>query len=639
MSMMQACEEYGKARKAAMKQYRAFTSAGSSPYPAVLDEILPNTTIIGEQSLGLVEVPLEMIVGTKTNNRKTAFTRDFLPLLPEKSEFASKWAQLYDAHMEEGIRDPILAYEFMNHFYVQEGNKRVSVLKYVDATSITANVTRILPARSDEKENKLYYEFLAFYELTQMNSIWFSEPGSYLKLLTALGKKPKEPWTDQEKSDLTSLFFHFSTIYRTIGKNNLPLSPSDAFLIYLSIFEYDTLKNKSANELKQSIQKIWKEFIPTDPAESIEHRMDPEETEPTLLQKLIPSTHAKLKIAFLYDKSIRHSSWLFGHELGRLHLLESHPDQVMTTTYENVTPGEMADQVLEEAIQRGNSVIFTTTPTLIQSSLKAAINHPEVKILNCSQNFSYRSIRTYYARVYEAKFLLGLIAGALAPTDLITYEADYPIFGTTSNINAFALGAQMVNPNIKIYLTWSCVKEETPIPKQENSYLISSRNMITPSGPGKHFGLYIQHPDGSIDNLATTILNWGKFYDQIVKSILTGTWKTEESKKKKSLNYWWGISSEMIDIVCSNKIPYGTKKMVDAFRSSICAGIFQPFDGIHYDQQGKPHGKADGQMSHEEIIAMDWLCNNVIGSIPALSDLKDEAKSIVLLQGIQEELT
>ena len=155
--MQTSMEEYTKARKAALKQYRSATLSGTSPYPAVLDDILSNTDTVGEQPLGLCEIPLDMIAGTKTSNRKTAFTRDFLPLLSEKTEFASKWAQLYNAHMEEGIRDPVKVYEFMNRYYVEEGNKRVTVLKYVNAASIYANIKRIVPARTEEKENKIYY--------------------------------------------------------------------------------------------------------------------------------------------------------------------------------------------------------------------------------------------------------------------------------------------------------------------------------------------------------------------------------------------------------------------------------------------------------------------------------------------------
>lgn len=452
-------EEYSKARKAAMKQYRSSTLSGTSPYPSVLDEILSYTETVGEQYLGTVEIPLELVVGTKTAGRKTAFTRDFLPLLGEKTEFASKWIQLYQSHMDEGIREPIKAYEFMNRFYVQEGNKRVSVLKYVDADSISASVTRIVPARTEEKENKVYYEFMAFYDLTGMNSIWFTEPGSYHKLLKLIGKSSGESWTSDEKSDLKSVYYYFSTLYEAMSRNAPPIPTGDAFLIYLTIFDYKEANGKSSYLLKQDLQKIWKEFVPASSDKSIEHLLEPQEVPTSFWNKLITPSPSKIKAAFIYDKPIHDSSWLFSHELGRLHLMESYSKQVMTTTYENVKPGEEADHVLEDAIKQGNTIIFTTTPTFIQASLKAAVEHPEVKILNCSLNFTYRSIRTYYARVYEAKFLLGLVAGLLSKEKEIAYVADYPIYGTMANINAFALGAQMMNPDIKIKLFWSCLKK------------------------------------------------------------------------------------------------------------------------------------------------------------------------------------
>ena len=68
-----------------------------------------------------------------------------MPILDPNSEFASKWMTLCTAQQEEGITDPIIAYEYMNKFYVLEGNKRVSVLKYYDAVSVMGQVTRILP--------------------------------------------------------------------------------------------------------------------------------------------------------------------------------------------------------------------------------------------------------------------------------------------------------------------------------------------------------------------------------------------------------------------------------------------------------------------------------------------------------------
>ena len=81
-----------------------------------------------------------------------------------------------------------------------------------------------------------------------------------------------------------------------------------------------------------------------------------------------------------------------------------------------------------------------------------------MRFLNCSVDQAYSSIRTYYGRIYEAKFITGAIAGAMAQNNRIGYIASYPIFGVPASINAFALGAQMTNPRAQIELRWSCVK-------------------------------------------------------------------------------------------------------------------------------------------------------------------------------------
>lgn len=133
-----ALYDYTGALRQGRKQYQASVAKGEYPYLPVLDDILANADIVSEVNLGLIDVPLSKIVGTKTKGRTEAFAGNFMPLLEEKTEFGAKWARVYDYQIEEGIHDPILAYEFMNRYYVQEGNKRVSVLKYVNAYSVPA---------------------------------------------------------------------------------------------------------------------------------------------------------------------------------------------------------------------------------------------------------------------------------------------------------------------------------------------------------------------------------------------------------------------------------------------------------------------------------------------------------------------
>ena len=96
-----------------------------------------------------------------------------MPILRENTEFAYKWATLSQSHINEGIRDPIKAYEYMNKFYVEEGNKRVSVMKFFGAISIPGTVTRILPKKTNDKNVKVYYEFVNFYRVSKVNYITF----------------------------------------------------------------------------------------------------------------------------------------------------------------------------------------------------------------------------------------------------------------------------------------------------------------------------------------------------------------------------------------------------------------------------------------------------------------------------------
>ena len=217
-------EDYKNALKSGQRAYRACVARGQSPYLAVLDDILVNVNIVAQEPLGLVEIPAESIVGTKTSGRHTAFAPNFMPLLEPDTEFAGKWSNLCDAHLEEGIHTPIIAYEFLNKFYVQEGNKRVSVLKYFDAVRIAGTVTRLVPERNDSLENRIYYEFLDFYKLSKVNDVHFSRLGGYAKLQTLVCKASGESWTDDDRLSFSAFYTMFRQQFLALGGGGLNLT-------------------------------------------------------------------------------------------------------------------------------------------------------------------------------------------------------------------------------------------------------------------------------------------------------------------------------------------------------------------------------------------------------------------------------
>ena len=142
--------DYEKARRDGERAYRRAVMSGEYPYLTALDSMGQDMDKMAVRDLGVKEIPLDMIAGTRTVGRQNAFANNFMPLTEPGSEFALKWSSLYDSAVEEGIREPIKAYEYMNKFYVEEGNKRVSVSKYIGYVSIPGNVMRILPPRTSE---------------------------------------------------------------------------------------------------------------------------------------------------------------------------------------------------------------------------------------------------------------------------------------------------------------------------------------------------------------------------------------------------------------------------------------------------------------------------------------------------------
>ncbi|MCM1496901.1 MAG: BMP family ABC transporter substrate-binding protein [Clostridium sp.] len=636
-----AYEDYLKAQKMGLKAFKASTSRGQYPYLPVLDEILSHADIECEVKLGTINIPLSQVIGTSTAGRTRAFAANFMPLLDYGSEFSSKWSHLVDAQIDEGIHDAIKVYEYMNKYYVVEGNKRASVMKYFNSPSILADVTRKVPKRTDDLENRIYYEFMDFYRVSKINYIQFSKIGSFPKLVEFVGKNAGEVWTEDDCMDFSSFHTAFHKAFTEHGGRKLyGVTCGDALLFYLSLYPYKEAKEMHGSEIKKNLDKIWAEITLLSEDSSIELLMNPTEDKKIVNSVINKIRSTKKRVAFIYDKKPSSSGWIYSHELGRLHLQSIFGDEIETQSYiTNGVPDDI-EAVLEGICRDGFDIIFTVTPQLIKQSLKVASAHPNVKILNCTLNSSHSSVRTYYTRMYEAKFLTGIIAGAMCENDKIGYIADYPIYGIVANINAFALGAKMVNPNAKVYLTWSTTKQsntEKLFWDQQINY-ISAQDMITPEDDSKEFGLYTIH-GGERTNLAMSICHWGAFYVELINSILRGSWKVEESSDIKAINYWWGISAGVIDVICSKNVPPETDKLVSLMKRAISAGVFFPFSGPLTDQNGVIRCEKTDILKPEEIMTMDWLVDNIVGTIPVIDDLKDSAKPMVQLRGVETTTT
>ena len=641
---MQGENEYREALKMGQREVLAAPVKSESTTLPVLDNIISSDKVSAAIHIGVEQIPMNLIVGTKTEGRVNAFSPGFMPLLPEDTEFAAKWKSLYDSHINEGIRDPIKVYEYLHRYYVEEGNKRVSVLKYCGAYSIAADVTRIMPEQNDSDEVKLYLEYVEFNRRSKINFVEFSKKGSYRELLRAMNKSVDEQWTEDEQMEFSSVYYRFEKAYykKNRGEKLKTTTVGDALLSYIKVYGYTQLSEESSDDIESNLKKMWEEVALNEQNEAIELKTVPaeeKEKKPSVLSKVLPiAKPAKLKAAFVYDALPEKSGWVFDHETGRKYAQTALSEKVETVVY--ICDGENnCPKVLEQAISDGCTLIFTTSPRLLQPSLRAAVEHPDIIVMNCSLNTSHRYLRTYYTRMYEVKFILGLLAGSLTQSGRLGYVCDYPIYGQIAGINAFALGAQMANPGSKVYLEWSSVKgakEAADALMQQNIHLISSQDTARFAEDDRlSFGL--SHIDNEkTELLAVPVWKWGVYYEKLLRAVLDKTAKDEYDNTQRALNYYWGMSAGVVDIEYAPALPLASRRFADFFRYSIIHDAGKPFLTPFYTQSGEIIGKGQTELSLEEIINMDYLADNVEGSIPLYEELTDMGKSTVETVGVRQ---
>jgi len=635
-----AIEQYRAALRAGQKYYNDCQAKGISPYPRVLEEIYNESMSAARVDMGIIDIPTDSIVGTLASGRKAAFAGNFMPILPMMTEFSDKWINLCTAHLgTEGITDPIVCLEYMGRFYVQEGHKRVSVLKSFGAPTITAHVTRIIPTWSEAENVRAYYEFMDFYKLSGIYQMIFRRVGCYAKLQKLLGFEPDHVWTDDERADFLFMHYHFREvcdehILESVGNRGR----SDIILECLEIYPYDELKKLSSSEIRKRVMTVLPDLKFYAEDEPVAVSTEPEIPEKSIVSKLLDGiTKPRLKIAFIYVDTPDNSPWTRGHDDGRKALEESMGSEISVHTY--VVSKENASEIMEQAVSKeGVQLMFVTAPTLIAYARKVAAMHPGLMVLVCALTVPFAGVRTYYSRIYEAKFIAGAIAGAMSGDHPIGYIARYPILGVPAAVNAFALGARMVNPNARVLLKWSCLEgNHLEVLKSQGVAIVSGHpavNQLTSDGSiGWNTSRF--SANGRLEPLTSDFWDWGRMYEQIVRGVMNGGWKAFDMSKASAVSYWWGMNSGVIDVVLSDIVPSGVAQLASILRNGLIDGTIKPFECVIRDQAGMIRNDGEERFMPEEIMNINWLCDNVEGHIPNLEELLPMARETTQLLALK----
>ncbi len=334
---------------------------------------------------------------------------------------------------------------------------------------------------------------------------------------------------------------------------------------------------------------------------------------------------APLKIGFIFVGPINDNGWTQAHyEGGVVALKKAFGDKVKITYIESVPEGAPSLNVLNSLAARGYKLIYATSFGYMNQVVQASKKYPNVIFEMCSGYELGPNLGEYFGRMYEPRYLSGLIAGAMTKAGKIGYVAAYPTPEVVRGINAFTLGVRAVNPHATVHVVWTFTWFNPPVEKDAALSLINSgcdvlaQHQDSPAAveAAQNRGIYAIGYDsanmgkfGPDAYLTAPIWDWSAFYVPNVKSVLDGTWKSE--------SYWKGMESGIVKLApMSDLVPTTVKRLVKAMEKEIVTGKFHVFEGPIYDQNGELRVPAGKVMSDDELLSMQWFVDGVVGRIP-----------------------
>lgn len=615
---------------AARKNGRKFVSDNANRdahgYLPILDERIKGVEIVGEINLGLHEIPLKKVIGTRTATRSSAFAGNFMPLMDEDSEFAIKWMKLYDHHIQDGINDPIKVYEYINRYYVQEGNKRVSVLNHLGAASIPAVITRVIPKRDESNRSvSIYYEFLDFDRRKVFDNLWFSRRGSFTRLVEIIERfRSHNPDLELETAELiNSIHKSFRVAYKRAGPHGLDFTTGDALLEYIRLFgvPYDM----NAEEIAKNVHTAYLQFVQASGG-GTQHTVEEKESVQSPGWRMFVKKPRSVKVAFAFEGNPVNLPWTRQHDFARRRLEYKYGDKVEIITRFNIHPrGESCYQALCELVEQRPDVIFTTSPEMADITTRVALENPDMIIFNCNRSHERWNLNTYFPKTQEATFLCGVIAGSMSRRDKLGYMTSNKMRQTYC-VNAFALGARMVNPRVQVMnflLTESDNYEEhnhacsefskfgadvalvqqsytNPLSRKAFPGIISQLNMIHPK---------LGFPDECI---GAVVCDWFTFYDHIVGGILAGE-SLHLSGGEECIHFGWGVDTGMVDMLGVDAfMGQNALNLLRVFRMVVETGQLHPFTGPVFDNKGVMRIEPYDTPTLAEIQNMDWYASPIV---------------------------
>lgn len=288
--------------------------------------------------------------------------------------------------------------------------------------------------------------------------------------------------------------------------------------------------------------------------------------------------------------------------------------------YENAPETEECADIIEKLISEGCSIIVCNSFNFGSYALKMAEKYPEVCFFHASGVKNAANLTTYFGRMYQMRYLSGIVAGLQTETNQIGYVAAFPISEVNRGINAFTLGVRSVNPEAVVLVNWSDSWTDNKAAADATRALMQNYDIdvlamhtdsLRPLEIAEEEGIWSigYNTDNSkkCDNtfLTAPVWNWENFYIPRIKEYQQG--------KFVGKNYWEGAESGMISLApLTEHVKDGAAELVEQKMKEISSGTFDVFYGPIYDRDGKLRVPAGESMSDDAMLnEFDWYVEGV----------------------------
>lgn len=338
----------------------------------------------------------------------------------------------------------------------------------------------------------------------------------------------------------------------------------------------------------------------------------------------IPRNEVKVGVIHLTDPADG-SGYTYTHDLGIQGMQQNlglSDEQIVRKINVDDTDENAIRTAIQECIDEGCNIIFTTSWGYMETTADMAEEYPDIYFSHGTGYMSNgRNFNNYFGRIYQARYLSGIVAGMNTKTNKIGYVAamDSSNSEVTGGIDAFALGVYSVNPDAKIYVkvtnSWYDPKAEEAAARtlldMDCDVLTQHCDTAYAQTLAQERGVYSigYNSDMSKDApeacLCSVIWNWSAYYTAAVQSVIDGSWDGS--------NYYGGMNENLVGITSlADFCADGTAEKVEQAKQQILSGELGVFDGVIMTNTGETVGEEGKTLDDATITGgINWYFKTV----------------------------